>query len=260
MKGKLAGMVMAGIWSITAWAGSMGDVSPEEIRRNVCSKVITLGLGPAWYNNEGGTQRNLYFFPPLTLHTYVPEHTSGVIGSGELFFGLARPLTNQLAGQLGIAVGYSGNGKLSGHLNIGEPAVATYPYSYSVSSARIALKGKLVSAWNYWAKPYISGSAGVGFNRSWDYDSPYTIYPLGLHPTFSNNTAVGFAYTAGIGIQANINPQWQLGVGYEFSDWGKNSLHEPSLTLLDGTFLQYHGLHSNSFYTQSVQFSVSYIL
>jgi opacity protein-like surface antigen len=265
MKGKLSGIGIAALFSMSAVAGGMGGRSappppPPLARAGTCAKVITLSVGPAWYNNSGRIQRN--FLIPLDIfHTYVPENASGVVGTGEIFFALARPVFNQVSGQLGLAAAYSGNGKARGRLHIGYPVYTeTYAYSYQLASTRIAMKGKLASEWAYWAKPYISASAGVGFTRSWNYESPYSIYPRHSQGTFSSETAYGFSYTAGIGVQTYINTDWQIGIGYEFADWGKNRLARPRVRIPATELIQYPGLHSPSFYTHELQFSVSYIM
>ena len=35
-------------------------------------------------------------------------------------------------------------------------------------------------------------------------------------------------YTLGTGVQKILNAHWQVGVGYEFSDWGQSSLGRAS--------------------------------
>lgn len=259
MNKKQWNVMIAMLASFNAVAGSMGPVGLEEENTSLCAKVIALSLGPAWYNNEGRVQENI-FFPLFSTHTFIPQTTPGVVGSGELFFALARPITNRLSGQLGIDIGYSGNGKEEGYLVISPPVSKTYSYSYRLSNARVGLKGRLIGDWGYWVKPYISGSANVGFNRSWNYTSAYTIFPLGEKPSFGDKTTTAFTYTAGIGVQGNIAPQWQLGVGYEFSDWGRSYLTEPSLTLANGITFNYPAPHATSFFTQSVQVTLSYIV
>lgn len=266
MKGKLLGLGIAGLFSMSAVAGSMGNIGvddEEELRTSTCNKVITLSLGPAWYNNEQTVVRNVFpatvFFPELA-HTYVPRDTSGILGSGELYFALARPLDKQVSGQFGLAVAYSGNGKQKGFLNVGRPIIGSYDYSYKQTNARIAFKGKLVSDWVYWARPYISGSAGVGFNRSWDYVTSHRILGIASQPSFSQKTVTAFSYTAGIGLQGNITPEWQIGVGYEFADWGKSSLGKPRFLPPSAPYIPYSVLHGGSFYTHELQFSLSYLM
>ena len=268
MKGKPFWIGIAGLFSATAIAGSMGGENAvyNDPGAATCGKVITLSLGPAWYNNRGEGQRNFFpsiILPPGYTHTYVPTQTSGVLGSGELFFALTSTLNYLFSGQLGLAVGYSGNGTQDGRLYT-ERDSGRYTYSYKLSNARIGAKGKIVTEWSHWVKPYISGSAGVGFNRAWDYTTTHSIFGISSRPSFDESTEVAFTYTAGIGLQGNIAPNWQIGVGYEFSDWGKNSLTTPSLNLPDVPTptvpYVYRALHASTFYTHQLQISLSYLM
>lgn len=257
MKVLLRSLSIAGFcFSTMTSAGSMGYPGEPDapVIQNGCSKVVTLSLGPAWYSmGEVPVTNN----PPLYQNIYFPEKVSGTVGSGEIFFGLARPLNYQISGQLGLAVGYSGDATQKGQLYIYQPVSDFGKYFYKVSNTRISLKGKMLAAWPYVIKPYISGSTGVGFNRSFNYGytTPPFAMPYSNRPYYANNTVVAFSWTAGIGIQGNLNDHWQVGVGYEFADWGKNNFKQ---LLVKNPNEYYIGLHSNSLYTNSVQFSLSY--
>lgn len=259
MKAWYTGLGMAGLFfSMSTTAGSMGKVADEPplINSSSCGKLITLSLGPAWYNQGENVLRDVQF--PF-INTYVPQKVSGVVGSSELFFALTRPLDSYVSGQLGIAIGYSGNAKQRGTLYIANPPVLSSNYSYQLSNARVALKGKLVLDWAYVVQPYVSASAGVGFNRSWNYgygQPDSVVLPfLDIRPYMADNTALGFSYTAGLGIQGNVTNQWQVGAGYEFTDWGKNNFTHFRIRP-NNQFSRF--LSSGTFYTNALQLSLTY--
>ncbi|MGL6035737.1 MAG: porin family protein, partial [Legionella sp.] len=62
------------------------------------------------------------------------------------------------------------------------------------------------------------------------------------------------AYTVGAGLQKSLNDNWQVGVGYEFADWGKSQLASaPEQTLNSGLGL-------NHLYTNGVLLNVTYVI
>lgn len=261
MKGQFTGATMAAFFSVAVAAGEIGPINDndnEQAIRDNCAKVITLSMGPAFYNNSGDIQTNISLIN-ASVNRYVPIQVSGTVGTGELFFGLAQPISQFVSGQAGLAIAYSGNGKRSGYIYQSNP-INRYGYSYKTSNGRVAMKAKLIGEVAYWVKPYVAGSVGVGFNRSWDYmSSSNASTALGVS-LFSDSTTNSFSYTAGLGLQANINSYWQVGVGYEFADWGKNNLGLPTAISGVSRNVLYKGPHSANFYTQEVQFSLSYFM
>tara|TARA_Y100001968_G_scaffold332385_1_gene390342 strand:+ start:4001 stop:4810 length:810 start_codon:yes stop_codon:yes gene_type:complete len=253
-----------------SFAGDMGTYMPPQAMSTSpyagrYGKVITLSLAPAWYGNQTMTERNFYALSPLTpefYHTYYSRHSEGVVGAGELFFALNRPLQNDWSVQFGIVMAYSGNGKLYGDLAVGQPIVARYPYSFRLSNGRVGLKGKLISDYPTLLKPYVSASINAGFNRAWDYTTSHAVLGIASRPQFEGHTSVAFTYTLGMGVQANLTPSWQVGVGYEFADWGKYGLNSPDFVLNNpqGLRFAYRGLHASYFYTHALQVSLSYMM
>jgi len=43
-------------------------------------------------------------------------------------------------------------------------------------------------------------------------------------PNFASNTTTAFTYTLGVGVERHLNQHWQVGMGYEFADWGHSKL------------------------------------
>ena len=57
----------------------------------------------------------------------------------------------------------------------------------------------------------------------------------------------------GAGVQKALNNHWQVGVGYEFADWGKSTLGRSLGQTLNT------GLSLNYFYTNGVLFNLTYL-
>jgi opacity protein-like surface antigen len=76
----------------------------------------------------------------------------------------------------------------------------------------------------YWGIPWVSASLGVRFNRAHDFTNTSLIFEALPNNNFTNHTKTAVTYTLGAGVQKSISEHWQLGVGYEFADWGKSEL------------------------------------
>ncbi|MBI2785542.1 MAG: hypothetical protein HYX60_04220 [Legionella longbeachae] len=215
------------------------------------SSIITISGGPAWSNP--GKDQYLYPFPPPMSNYYIADSKSDFLGTGELYFGLQNFIgASNVIGQLGLGVAAASDASLSGVVNVnGVPNV--YTYSYKVSHVRAEMKGKLIANGFALVQPYLSGSFGVGFNHAHDFLST-TINPV-LYPKywFDTNSVVAFSYTLGLGVQKMLSPNWQVGLGVEFADWGKNYLGGDSATNLN------QGPGMPHLYTTELLFSLSYV-
>ena len=211
-------------------------------------------VGPAW-TSSGKTQT--FYLQSDVQNTYVANNKINTIGTGELFLGIQRPLHEKFTGHLGLALAGSGMATISGSIwQDADPNFNNFNYTYNVNQFRVALKGKLIAD-NKLSKlklqPYISGSVGVGFNRSYNYKAIPTLSEAVAASGFIANTTSAFTYTIGVGIQKSFNTHWQAGVGYEFADWGQSSLDAALGQALNS------GLSLNHLYTNQLQFSLNYV-
>lgn len=92
----------------------------------------------------------------------------------------------------------------------------------------------------------------VGFNQA----HGFTNTPLNFHavvnPNFEPRTEVALTYTLGVGMQKPLNKNWQVGIGYEFSDWGKSQLGRANGQTLNS------GLKLAHLYTHGLLFNLTY--
>lgn len=223
----------------------------EQILSHFSPHVVTVSAGPAWSSN--GSHQTILLQPDLE-QTFAASNTSHSLSSGEIFLGLQRELNARFAGQFGLALALSSNANMTGDIwQDADPNFNNFSYDYQISHTHVAVKGKLLADIAYVVKPYVSGGLGVGFNRAHHFIITPKLFQQLAPPAFQSNTTTSLTYTLGAGIQKSMNEHWQVGVGYEFADWGRTQLNRaPGQTLNSG-------LSQSSFYTHSLQFSISYI-
>lgn len=251
LKGQnmLKKVITTGLSTLLAFSAFASDLVFDTEVPLIWQPVITLSGGPAW-TTPG---QNQYIYPVLPfsqINYYQYNSPSSTIATGEIFFGLQRIVYPGITGELGIGLAAASDAQVTGVVTVnGFPNISTY--EYKVDHGRAELKGKLLSNL-YWLKPYISGSFGAGWNNSHDFRAT-TVNPVFFPaPWFANQTNIAFSYTLGIGVQAMLNRNWQVGVGYEFADWGKSATGVDAYTLLPGPFLTH-------LYTNELLFSVSFL-
>lgn len=213
--------------------------------------VVTLSAGPTWAD-PGKTQT--FYLAPEIEKTYVADNSTRTLAAGEIFLGVQKVLSEHTLGQLGLAVAGAGNAKLSGIIwDDADPQFDNFSYSYRINHLHVAAKAKLLFDRGYVVIPWISASAGVGFNHAYDFNNTPLIFEAVQMPNFSSNTKTAFTYTLGAGIQKAISNHWQVGVGYEFADWGKSQLDRAAGQTLNS------GLSLDHLYTNGVMFNITYL-
>lgn len=220
----------------SALAGSMGTpISP--------AWVGTISAGPVW-TSSGKTQT--MDLTPAIRKAWVADNSSNVIFNGEVFGGIQKKLWGVVLGQLGLALAATSDASLSGRIwDNAVPRFNNYSYSYKIQHTHVAVKGKLLADTGFWLTPWISGSLGAGFNTAHSYDNTPTCCGAVQNDNFSSHTKTAFTYTLGAGIQKALNTHWQVGLGYEYADWGSSTLGRAAGQTLN-TGLTDH-LHTNGF-------------
>lgn len=215
------------------------------------SYVTSLSIGPSWEN--AGQAQTLNLTPDI-IKTYTANKPTNTLATGEFFLGIKNKLPKQLEGQVGLAFVATSHATLSGDIwDDADPIFNNYTYKYKVNHTAVALKGKLLGYWNLPVIPWISASLGVGFNRAYGFSNIPTIYEAVSSPNFTSNTTTAFTYAIGIGIERQLSPHWQIGAGYEFSDWGKSQLGSVS----GGNSSQ--GPSLSHLYTSSILLNMTYV-
>lgn len=186
------------------------------------SFVGSLALGPDWVS--GGSTQTLNLGPELDK-TYTANKPTSTIANLDIFLGLQKVLSSRLTGQVGLNFATTSDAKLSGNIwDDASPTFNNYTYQYKIKHTQLALKGKLLGDFGWPVMPWVSLMLGVGFNESFDFSNTPLIFQAVESPNFANNTEAAFTYGAGIGVQRKIVNHWQVGIGYEWSDWGRSQL------------------------------------
>ena len=228
-------------------AGTMGSVTPSKDQ----TWVGSIAAGPSWAR---GGETQTFFLAPEIEKTYVTRKSTNTLASGELFFGIQKLLGSQWLWQFGLAAATAGNAKLQGMIwDDADPQFDNYSYQYEVCNTRVSVKSKLLIDKGYWAMPWVSASLGVGFNRAHEYSNAPLIFEALPNPNFADRTKTAFTYTLGVGVQKPISEHWQMGVGYEFADWGKNELGRALGQTMNSV------LALNHLYTNGVLFNLTYV-
>ena len=183
--------------------------------------VVSLSVGPGWV--KAGQTQTIQLTSD-TQKTYFAHKSSQALVNGALFFGLQKPISCSIQSQIGIDFGITGNANLSGDIwDDADPAFDNYTYQYQVRHRHIAIKGKLIDQ-SFDVHPWISAAAGVGFNYSHSFINTPKIFEAVAMPNFSSKMVSAFTYSVGIGLQRTLSKHLQVGIGYEFADWGKSNL------------------------------------
>lgn len=231
----------------TAMAGTMGAMDPMFTRH----WFAALSGGPVWA--KAGKTQTFYLAPEMEK-SYVANKGANTLPAGELSTGVQMSFSPYLLAQLGVAVAATGNAKLQGIIwDDAQPQFANYTYQYKVDHAALSVKGKLLVDKGYWLMPWLSGSIGIGFNRAHSFTNTPIIFEAVNNSNFTAHTKTAFTYTVGAGVQKLLNQHWQMGVGYEFSDWGSNQLVRASGQTMN------QGLTLSHLYTNGVLFNLTYI-
>ncbi|MBV9576706.1 MAG: porin family protein [Gammaproteobacteria bacterium] len=213
--------------------------------------VSSLSIGSGW--QRAGQTQTVDLTPDVTK-TYTANKPTNTLPTGELFLGIGTLFSTQAEGQIGLAFLAAQRANLSGNIwDDGDPNFNNYTYQYKVAHTAINLKAKLLGHWNLPIIPWISTSLGVAFNKAYAFSNTPTTFETIQSPDFSSHTTKAFTYAIGIGVERQLTSSWQIGAGYEFSDWGKSALGP-----VPGGGSN-RGLSLSHLYTNSILFNLTYI-
>jgi len=236
--------LIALFFAMPVLAGEMGNVSPDYF--------ISMGVGPSW-TKPGSTQA--VTLQPDVINAYVPQTVTHTLANGEIVLGVQQHFLEHILSQFGLAFYLSSPTKLNGYIQVdGDPDFQNYTYQYKINHEHIALKSKWIFEPSLNINPYVSGSIGVGFNRSYEYSITPLIFQAVPMPPFQSHTQLGLGYSLGAGFQRDLSQHLAVALGYQFVSWGASHLHPASGQTLG------KGLGLNNLYTQGIEFNISYLL
>ncbi len=215
--------------------------------------VGTLSLGAGWNTS---TQQQTLTLQPNVLQTFVTQAGHSFFNS-QLFLAHQQTLRDGLWGQIGLDIGVTNPINVHGTIwDDANSANDNYTYSYQLQHTHFNVKGKLLlnPYVNSQTLPWISAGLGVALNEASGYqDTPLSTEAV-VNPYFSNANVAAFNFTVGAGLQRIVAQHWQVGIGYEFADWGSYHLGPIPLQTLS------NGLSGANFYTSNVLASATYVM
>lgn len=218
------------------------------------SWFATGSIGPLWQSN-GKTQS--FLVAPNVLKTYAANNDTEVITGLSINLGVQKPFENRLKKfkwQLGGVLENAASATLTGEIwDDADPQFNNYTYRYSVKHTRIAAKGKLLYDGKYKLLPWISGSLGIGWNYAENYQNFPKIFPAITNTNFIPFTSQVLTYSFGIGVQRKIAKSIQIGLAYEFTDWGGSRFSKPPRQTT------YNVIQTQHFYTSGLMANVTYL-
>lgn len=215
--------------------------------------VVTLSGGAGVSNNVGRMQT--FDLTPTIKKSYAPTGNRSSFFSGGLFIAKEKVLNDTITGQFGVELSSSSNAKSSGLIYTeANPQLDNHSYQYKINHSLLAAKGKLISTKKVAnLSPWVSGSIGAGFNRAHSFsNTPLPGTGALANNNFSNKTTTTVSYSLSVGVEKAMNANWLLGIGYEFSDWGKSELGRAQGQTLNS------GLSMNHLYTHNVLAQLTY--
>jgi opacity protein-like surface antigen len=222
---------------------------PPKPNRSKYSYFATAAGGNTWLSK--GKVETFYVGPGIE-RAYVPRGIN-TPKTMEFFSGINYELIAHLKSQLGLTVAMSNAIKLNG--NIWDDALSqfnNYHYSYDIKHFHIGIKNKLSKRLNQGLNSYISAGLALAYNNAKNFQNTPTISEAVTQPNFQSNTTKSLSYSFGAGLTKELRKHWSIGVGYEFSDWGRAQLLKASGQSLAS------GLAISHLYANSLQISLDY--
>ncbi|KGP63492.1 hypothetical protein EP47_05780 [Legionella norrlandica] len=140
------------------------------------------------------------------------------IGAGYRYTDLAIPAIS-----LGIHYSHFLKTHINGQIiQYSLPEFTNYDYQWKVVSDLVLATSKMnVFRWKN-LMPFVQGGLGISSNRtSQYYEIALPNVTPRISPNFTNHTTTVLAYQFGAGLDWEINPQWLISLGYEYSDLGR---------------------------------------
>lgn len=206
--------------------------------------VGTASGGIAW---EGAGETQTLEVVPGLASRYKSNRETRMPGVGEIFVGGQYQSDKDWDAQFGIAYGMVSTTTMEGHIyNGGNDGL----YNYRLQQSRLAAKAKILGDVGTMLQNWVSFSMGATFYKAYDFDNTSLTTTM---PNFDDNTGTAFSFSAGIGMQYIISPNWQIGLGYEFTDWGTTYLGKAPGQVTDKQ------LEVDNFYTNGLIITLSFV-
>lgn len=239
-------IIFASLLPAVCHSGEMGD--SEKGLKSKLPNVYMLSLNDSRAKVKQSSNIEL---SPNTTNFYYAESQKVSIFGGELFVGYEKRVNEWVAIQFGAEGALTNDARLRGIIVQNQDPDSLY-YFYKIYHGYVGAKGRLVAHKEKVLQPYISGSLGAGFNNSHGFINKSNNPAVPTTANFASNLTTAISYIVGGGVEARLDDNIKIGVGYEYSGWGKSKLGIiPGQTTNSGPGLA-------NIYTNSLQISIIY--
>ncbi|MCW5589227.1 MAG: porin family protein [Legionellales bacterium] len=214
---------------------------------------LVIGLEGGVITAKGGKTQTLSLAPNIEKTFNATPKWRALTQAG-LFLGVQLPSSQRWFNQIGLDFTLAHHATLRGNIwDDADPQFNNYDYSYKIKHSSVSVKWKLLADLGWKVIPWLSASVGIANNQAYGFNNTPTLDQAVAMPNFTEQRKTGVTYSLGIGLQYSISPQVQMGVGYEFSDWGKSQLsNAPGQTVNSGLYLSH-------LYTHAILLNITYL-
>lgn len=189
-------------------------------------------------------------------YNYVEDHSRQNTPFLNGFAGIEWEAHDNKTYQLGISYQQLTHFNRDSQFTQGVDAQSTdlYHYHYSVLTKQLLIAGKILLTMKEHYHPYFLAGIGAAHNHAYHYTTD--VPPLlTFTRLYQDNTTNSFSYLLRIGIDTDITSNVRLGIGYQFTDYGKIKLGNAEIdtTSVQGTLSQTH------FYANELIAQLSYL-
>lgn len=200
LEDKTLGVHHASNWYVSIQAGARKPTSPS-------STTVNNGSG---------------FTPPYNQDIYTANsgHANALIGiqTGYRWI-LERDWISALT--LGANYTYFFNSAVNGQvIQFSLPQFTNYNYTWKTASNLFIANSKLNFINFHQFSPYVTGGIGASFNHCRYSEAALVGVTPRISPNYTDKSSSQFAYILGAGIDYQINPQFIMSAGYQYSDLG----------------------------------------
>ncbi len=210
-----------------------------------------MSFNGGWSWPQSSKALPIYYYQ-ARFNPLVEVDNSAYFFVGQVDFGIEKNFSNTLVIQWGGEIEATGGMEIQGEIPKTHERVKTKQfYRYCVKHQHLAAKAKLLANKHYFIMPWVSFALGVGLNTAYQYEN-IAEQPEPLFRHFDAGSTTHLTYTLGVGVQRAMTEHYQMGLGYEFANWGNSRLGPNTNQNL------YYGPELSPIYTNSLLLNITY--
>lgn len=162
--------------------------------------------------------------------------------------------------QMGVEYNYYSRLNVGGSTTAGDPLTfTTYTYHYRLQTQQVLGTFKLFSTFYNRYHPYAEVGLGAAFNNARRYEVTTTeTGSLNITPIFDSQSKSQFSYILGLGIDAQLDENIRLGLGYRYSNFGSAKLKNGRVIINDYQAPVSFALGSSNLYANQLIAHITY--